>query len=508
MFGGTSAAQAQRYVTGWELGAYGVYTKYDPSSLGYADKIGVGGRLAYFLTKTFSIEASGDYTETEQTPTTIDPITITRLGGTLYAHRNFIGSNRIYLGAGYEQLFYRSTEVFNDNGVHVAFGDRVPLGSRAFLRLEGRAAYFPSSPRKAAGDEVVNFSASAGLSIIVFGGTAPGDSDRDGINDRGDQCAATPVGAAVDPTGCPFDTDDDTIYDGLDSCPRTPLGARVDGSGCPADDDSDAVYNGIDLCPDTPTLAEVDQNGCPSDSDSDTIFDGLDLCPDTPQGATADEFGCTTDEDRDGVFDGIDQCPSTPFGTAVDNTGCPPDRDGDGVLNQTDRCPDTPSGAPVDATGCQPAADADSDGVTDTLDRCPGTAPNRRVDAGGCPILFVVEQGAVQPLVLTGVSFASGSSRLTPGSSVILNDVSASLLAYPEIRIEITGHTDNSGRLATNQRLSLARAQAVRGYLAQRGVPIERMEARGFGPDQPMATNLTAAGRARNRRVELRRIAR
>ena len=502
-----SNVAAQRYVTGWELGAYGAFTQYDRSSLGYANEIGVGGRLAYFLTRTFSIEASGDYTETTVTPTAFDPITVARLGGTIFAHRNFIGTNLIYLGAGYERLFYRAADVFNDNGVHVALGDRLPLGGRAVLRLEGRAAYFPGSPRKAAGDQLLNLSASAGISILAFGGP-PRDSDRDGVANREDQCTETPLGAVVDTTGCPVDSDTDAIFDGLDTCPDTPLGATVDGMGCPSDDDSDAVYNGIDICPATPQLAEVDENGCPTDSDQDGVFDGLDLCPDTPQGATADEFGCTSDEDGDEVLDGIDQCPATPFGTAVDATGCPADVDGDGVMNAVDQCPNTPRGSTVDANGCPPIGDSDRDGVNDSLDRCANTAPGQQVDSVGCPILFVVEQGAVQPLILRGVNFATGSSRLTTESYVILNDVAASMLAYPDVSIEIAGHTDNTGRLTTNQRLSLARAEAVRAYLAQRGVAVERMEARGYGPDEPIATNTSADGRAQNRRVELRQIER
>jgi len=88
------------------------------------------------------------------------------------------------------------------------------------------------------------------------------------------------------------------------------------------------------------------------------------------------------------------------------------------------------------------------------------------------------------------------------------SSVAAALVAYPNVRIEIAGHTDNTGRLAVNQRLSQARAEAVRAYLAQRGVAVERMQARGYGPDEPIATNTNAAGRAQNRRVELRQIGR
>src|SRR6266545_1143756 len=108
------------------------------------------------------------------------------------------------------------------------------------------------------------------------------------------------------------------------------------------------------------------------------------------------------------------------------------------------------------------------------------------------------------PVVLRGVTFETGRSALKPDSYTILDIVAASLIANPEIKIEIGGHTDNTGAAATNTRLSQARADAVRTYLASKGVSPDRMVARGYGPTQPVAPNTTAAGRAQNRRVELR----
>jgi len=271
--------------------------------------------------------------------------------------------------------------------------------------------------------------------------------------------------------GPPRDTDGDLVPDKRDACPGTPMGAVVDAAGCPLDSDGDAVFDGLDRCPDTPAGAVVDAAGCPTDSDQDGVFDGLDLCPDTPQGAVVDAEGCPQDGDGDGVPDGIDQCPGTPPGVTVNASGCPVDSDGDGVPDGIDRCPDTPAG--------------------------------REVDVVGCPVLFAVARA---PLVLRGVNFETGRSVLTPESHTILDEVAASLLAQPEVRVEIGGHTDNTGTRAINGRLSRERAQAVKAYLAQKGVAPGRMEVRGYGPDRPIATNATAEGRARNRRVELRRI--
>src|SRR2546425_839148 len=205
------------------------------------------------------------------------------------------------------------------------------------------------------------------------------------------------------------------------------------------------------------------------------------------------------DADLDGVADKNDKCPGTPAGAAVDPQGCPRDSDRDGVYDGLDACPNTVQGAEVDARGCP--KDADGDGVDDTKDKCPGTAPGTKVDAAGCPILFTE---ARTPVVLRGVTFETGRSALKPDSYTILDIVAASLVANPDIKIEISGHTDNTGSAATNTRLSQARAAAVQAYLASKGVAPQRMVAKGYGPLQPVAPNTTAAGRAQNRRVELR----
>jgi len=109
-------------------------------------------------------------------------------------------------------------------------------------------------------------------------------------------------------------------------------------------------------------------------------------------------------------------------------------------------------------------------------------------------------------LVLLGVNFETGRSRLTVTSYDALDQVAASLIAHPEVRVEIAGYTDNTGSTAVNTRLSAARALAVRAYLARKGVGSERMMAKGYGPANPIASNTTSAGRAENRRVELHQL--
>lgn len=455
-----------------ELGGFASYTRFDPTNVGLASAFGGGGRLGIGLSRVFSVEFSGDYTQTYDTVRT-NQVNLARLGGTLLVNVHLGGDHAIYLGAGYERSFYRGTLVAEQNAGVAVFGDRLPLGGRAALRVEGRAAYTPSAVLRASAQHSLDLSARAGLSIFAFGG-APRDADQDGVSDRHDRCPGTPVGASVDRTGCPSDSDHDAVLDGLDRCPGTPTGATVDAAGCPSDDDHDGVFNGIDRCADTPAGATVDATGCPSDGDNDGVLDGIDKCAATPAGATVDATGCPLDSDKDGVFDGIDQCPGTPAGAEVDEHGC--------VVNH----------------------DEDNDGVPDSLDRCPHTRAGQQVDGVGCPVLFKVEQGKpVAPLILKGVNFATNRSTLTPDSYATLDEVAASLNAHPEVHIQISGHTDATGSRAHNVELSLERAVAVRSYLASKGVSPDRMSVKGYGPDRPIATNKTAAGRALNRRVEI-----
>lgn len=485
-----------------ELGTYGVMTWFDRDVLGVDRDQGAGGRLAWHLTRLLSLEAAGDFTLASPPGSSVGQLEVTRLGGTLYGHTQQSPFGVIYLGAGYERLYYRGGVVGEDDGLHGVLGDRFSLGSRTALRVEGRVSYFPTSVFSAT-EKPLNIAATVGLSVFAFGGP-PRDADHDGVANHTDQCPGTPRGALVDAAGCPTDEDADGVYDGLDDCPGTPAGAFVDQVGCPTDTDNDGVYDGIDVCPNTPLNAVVDDNGCPTDADDDGVFDGIDACPDTPRGATVDVVGCPGDDDLDTVLNGLDQCPNTPAGTPVDATGCPADTDRDGVLNDVDQCPNTPPGTEVNERGCPLERDGDGDGVPDSRDRCPNTAPGQSVDAVGCAILFVIEEGGRrQPLILRGVNFETGRSAITRESYTVLDEVAASLVAHPEVRIEIAGHTDSTGPRSLNMRLSQERATAVKAFLARRGVDPGRMMARGYGPDRPVATNTTPDGRAQNRRVEL-----
>ena len=200
------------------------------------------------------------------------------------------------------------------------------------------------------------------------------------------------------------------------------------------------------------------------------------------------------DSDGDGVRDSRDRCPNTPAGHAVDASGCSLDSDGDGVVDADDQCPDTYRGAAVDARGCE--LDDDNDGVVNRLDDCPDSAEGVRVDVNGCEIKDVIE--------LPGVNFETNSDRLLPGADGVLRDAAATLQKYPDLVVEVAGHTDSAGAADYNQGLSERRAATVRDYLINAGAAEANLSARGYGEAAPIADNGTADGRARNRRVELR----
>lgn len=106
--------------------------------------------------------------------------------------------------------------------------------------------------------------------------------------------------------------------------------------------------------------------------------------------------------------------------------------------------------------------------------------------------------------VLKGVKFATNSSKLDKSSFAVLDEAVQVLKDNPSLKIEIQGYTDNVGKVAANQKLSEARANAVKDYLVSKGIAASRLTAVGYGSANPIADNTTPAGRAENRRIELK----
>jgi outer membrane protein OmpA-like peptidoglycan-associated protein len=257
------------------------------------------------------------------------------------------------------------------------------------------------------------------------------------------------------------------------------------------------------------------------DPDQDGILGDADQCPNEPEDKDGfqDEDGCPDlDNDGDGVPDAQDQCPmeAEDKDGFQDEDGCPDlDNDGDGIPDDQDKCPNDAEDKDgfEDEDGC-PDLDNDNDGVPDSQDQCP-TEPetkNGYQDEDGCPdeLPQKVKQftGTIE-----GINFKTASADLAAGSNRVLDKAVAVLKEYPDLRVEIQGHTDdqpikNSKVFADNQALSQARADKVREYFISKGIDANRITSVGYGDSKPVVdptglkgTKLNAA-RAKNRRVE------
>lgn len=230
-----------------------------------------------------------------------------------------------------------------------------------------------------------------------------------------------------------------------------------------------------------------------SDKDGDGVADCRDECPDVA--GLAEFYGCP-DTDGDGVPDKMDKCP-TVAGLKILH-GCP-DRDGDGTADKDDACPDVPG--PKTNAGC-PFKDTDGDGVIDLIDRCvevKGPASN-----DGCPVLPTVE--IMNELNQYGrtILFDYDKWSFKKESYAVLQPMTTILKEYPDADFIIEGHTDSDGSDAYNQVLSEKRANAVRDYFVTNGINSNRLTTKAFGESKPVDTNDTAAGKANNRRTEVK----
>lgn len=235
------------------------------------------------------------------------------------------------------------------------------------------------------------------------------------------------------------------------------------------------------------------------DTDKDGIPDEQDLCPLKP--GSAKWHGCPVpDSDHDGINDEQDSCKNVP-GLARYN-GCPiPDSDHDGINDEEDKCP-TQAGL-ARYNGC-PIPDRDGDGINDEEDQCPdsaGVAENH-----GCPPVREIKREVRDKInyIANSILFTTASEHLTDSSYRALDELAVMMREHPEWKLAIEGYTDNRGTPERNLLLSRKRAETVREYLVVKGVTALRLTATGYGQERPRAENKTEAGRAANRRVELK----
>jgi OmpA-OmpF porin, OOP family len=383
---------------------------------------------------------------------------------------------------------YGTTKFSSLNGTNsleaLLAGQVQPLKSRFAFSLGGGAGIIE-------GVGVPTFRGFAGIMFI----NERSDIDADGIPDDDDQCVndAEDMDGFQDSDGCPDpDNDGDGFLDAQDKCPNeaeTKNGFK-DDDGCPdevPDRDQDGIPDAEDKCPDNGGQAIVRRKGA--------------------------FYGCP-DSDKDGIPDKIDKCPNEPEDTDgyLDEDGCPdPDNDGDGIPDVDDQCVDQPEvkNGFQDEDGCpDEVPDRDHDGIPDNVDKCPTQPENYNgfEDDDGCPDkgANLIEVGKDQIKIKGVINFEKASDVIAgKGSFKVLDAMAAALSHHPEIfKVEVGGHTDNTGDKGHNVDLSKRRAAAVVTYLTGKGVEAKRLTSMGYGPDKPLASNAGPQGRAANRRVE------
>jgi uncharacterized protein (TIGR03382 family) len=306
-------------------------------------------------------------------------------------------------------------------------------------------------------------------------GDSDGDRDGDGIADGADRCVLEPEDRDTfeDADGCPDpDNDRDGVLDGNDGAPLDPEDKDdfEDADGVPdPDNDKDGVLDTADRCP--IEVGAADHEGCPFvDGDGDGLADGDDRCPADKEDVDSfeDADGCPDlDDDKDGVVDTADGCRTEPGPVA--NQGCPDtDRDGDTVVDRLDNCPDE-KGSPTNS---------------------------------GCATKQLVRLSDTKLEILDKVYFKTNKAIIERRSYLLLDNVANVLIAQPNLKIRVEGHTDDVGNDAYNKDLSQRRADAVVKYLIDAGVGVERLEAVGHGEEKPIDLRRSAKARAANRRVE------
>lgn len=155
--------------------------------------------------------------------------------------------------------------------------------------------------------------------------------------------------------------------------------------------------------------------------------------------------------------------------------------------------PDAPVAPPAEDCSTK---DDDGDGVNNCNDRCPNSQAGQAIGPDGCPVPLTID--------LKGVNFDFDKDTLRPDALVILDEAADILNKYPQLKVEVAGHTDSVGTEVYNQDLSQRRAQVVFNYLTGKGVDAGRLVGpNGFGEAKPIDVNTTKEGRARNRRTEL-----
>ena len=306
--------------------------------------------------------------------------------------------------------------------------------------------------------EVAKVDSYAGLmaGIRVRMGSGDADKDHDGLTDKMEKEIGT------DPKNP--DTDGDGLSDSeeYNTYKTNPLKADTDGDGLK---DGEEIHT-------------YHTNANAADTDNDGLNDRMELM-------TTKTDPLKADTDNDGLTDSqeVNKYKTDPVKVDTDGDKL---KDGEEVLTyKTDPLlADTDKGTVDDGTEVKRG--------TNPLDLSDDIPKKKEV----------LEIKEIKRIVLEGVTFNTGSSELLPASEEALTKALNTLEDNPEIRVEIQGYTDNKGNRDKNMKLSQARAEAVMNWLGSKGIKAERLTAKGYGPDNPIASNETLEGRSQNRRIE------
>ena len=361
-------------------------------------------------------------------------------------------------------------------GFEVALSDALLLdfnGGYTFTRSDDLNKYnnldIPNSEQSYDGYYMI------GIGLIFVNGSGASDKDGDGLT------KSTEKEIGTDPNNP--DTDGDKLNDGEEfkTYFTAPLNPDTDGDGLKdgeevrsyktdpvkADTDSDELSDGDEI-------SKYNTDPLNRDTDQDKLTDGVEV-----NQVNTDPLNEDTDADKLTDGDEFNLYKTDPLNSDSDGEGL---NDGDEInMYRTDPLnPDTDLGS-----------------VSDLIEVNRGTNPLDPDDD-------VIKIDA--PIVLEGITFETGKSDVTPESEVVLQGALKTMQTYPDIIVEISGHTDNVGSASSNQGLSQRRADSVRFWLISNGIEPDRIIAKGYGEEFPRVPNDTPDNRRMNRRIEFKRI--
>ncbi|MBK7631213.1 MAG: OmpA family protein [Ignavibacteriales bacterium] len=373
-------------------------------------------------------------------------------------------------------------------GIEVALGERVLLDFGLGGALS--STYYLDGYRALSEDSWDSYY-NVSLGLTFTGENCKSDKDNDGLG----KCLEQQIG--TDPNNP--DTDGDGLNDGEEylTYKTNPLIADTDGDGL-----GDA--NEVKVTKTDPLIPDTDNDGLKdgeevnkyktdplkADTDGDGLKDGDEVLKykTNPLKADTDGEGLTDGKEVNGINVEI-KVVGNPVITKLFKTDpLKVDTDGDGLTDY----------AEVNTHKTDPLnVDTDGGTIDDGTEVKRGTDP---LDPSDDIIKINV------PIVLEGITFAFNKSEITPESDNVLMGALKTLKTYPDIIVEISGHTDNVGSNAYNQKLSQRRADAVKAWLVAKGIPSERITSVGYGEEHPRVANDTEDNMRLNRRIEFKRI--